>query len=169
MYYLFARHLPRSTVPYSLGARHIRAYICKRLFKQFGKGVNIEPKVLFFNLQNSEIGDNSGIGLGSQIGTVKIGKNVMMGPEVVVLSLDHRYDDPKISMIFQGNREDRLVTIEDDTWIGTRAIILPGVCIGHGSIVGAGSVVTKNIKPYSIVGGNPAQLIKMRKTQAFEE
>ena len=167
-YYLFARHLPRSNVPYSFGSRHIRAYICKNLFKEFGKRVNIEPKVIFFNLKNSEIGDNSGIGMGSQIGTVKIGKNVMMGPEVVILSLDHSYSDTKTPMMFQGNREDRSVIIGDDTWIGTRVIILPGVRIGDGSIIAAGSVVTNNVEPFSIVGGNPAKLIKKRGTEHSE-
>ena len=53
--------------------------------------------------------------------------------------------------------------IEDDVWIGARSIILPGRKIGEGSIVAAGSVVTKDVEPFSIVGGNPAKLIKFRK------
>lgn len=161
-YYLIARHLPRSNMPYSVGSKKIRAFICKRLFHKFGKNVNIEPKVIFYNLHDSEIGNNSGIGMGSYIGTVKIGNDVMMGPEVVILSLDHSYFKTSIPMRCQGLRQDRPVLIEDDVWIGTRVIILPGIKIGRGSIVAAGSVVTKNIEAYSIVAGNPAMFIKKR-------
>ena len=149
-------------MPYSFASKNIRAFICMRLFHKFGENVNIEPKVIFYNLHKSEIGNNSGIGMGSYIGTVKIGNDVMMGPEVVILSLDHNYFDPSIPIRSQGVREDRPVVIEDDVWIGTRSIILPDVKIGKGSIIAAGSVVSKNVEPYSIVAGNPAKVIKKR-------
>ena len=150
-------------MPYSFGAKQIRAYICKRLFYKFGKNINIEPKVIFYNLKESTIGDNSGIGLGSYIGTIQIGNNVMIGPEVVILSLDHEYQDLEVPIRYQGFRIDRPVIIEDDVWIGTRSIILPGVRIRQGAIIAAGSVVTKEVSNYSIVGGNPAKIIKMRR------
>ena len=162
-YYLIARHLPRSDVPYSLGSKQIRAFICRNLFSKFGKNVNIEPKAIFYNMKKSEIGDNSGVGMGSYIGTVQIGKDVMMGPEVVILSLDHKYDETDIPMRCQGCREDNPVIIEDDVWIGTRSIILPGLRIGRGSIIAAGSVVSKDVGAYSIMGGNPANIIGKRK------
>jgi len=54
------------------------------------------------------------------------------------------------------------VVIEDDVWIGTNAIILPGRRLGKGSIIAAGAVVTRDVEPYAIVGGNPARLIKRR-------
>ncbi|WP_442859821.1 DapH/DapD/GlmU-related protein [Anaerobutyricum hallii] len=66
-------------------------------------------------------------------------------------------------MIKQGYTENKPVYIEDNVWIGRRVLIMPGVCIGTGSIVAAGAVVTKNVEPYSIVGGNPAKIIKYRK------
>ena len=62
-------------------------------------------------------------------------------------------------MIFS---EPKPVVIEDDVWIGGRVTILPGVHIATGSIIGAGSVVTKNVEPYTIVGGNPAHFLKKR-------
>ena len=58
--------------------------------------------------------------------------------------------------------QDGIVTIPDDVWVGSNVIILRGVTVGEGSIVSAGSVVTKNVQPYSIVAGNPARFIKMR-------
>ncbi len=66
-------------------------------------------------------------------------------------------------MILQGEKKGINPIIEDDVWIGRNAIIMPGVRIGKGSIVGAGAVVTKNVEPYSIVGGVPAKLIRKRK------
>jgi maltose O-acetyltransferase len=62
----------------------------------------------------------------------------------------------------QGRADLKSVVIEDDVWIGTRAIILPGVTVHHGSIIAAGAVVTKDVPEYAIVGGNPAKVIKYR-------
>ncbi len=87
----------------------------------------------------------------------------MMAPEVLILGGNHRFDRVDIPMMFQGNVEYGPVEIGNDVWIGSRVIILPGLKIGEGSIIGAGSVVTKDVMPYSIVAGNPAKLIKMRK------
>lgn len=69
-------------------------------------------------------------------------------------------------MCFQGSVEGKTPTIiDDDCWIGLRVIMAPGHHIGKGSILSAGSVVTKDVEPYSIVGGNPAKLIKNRKNE----
>lgn len=65
-------------------------------------------------------------------------------------------------MCQQGLSEPRPVLIEDDVWIGARVIILPGVKVGKGSVIGAGSVVTKDVMPYTVVGGNPARVLKGR-------
>jgi maltose O-acetyltransferase len=162
-YYLFARHVPRSHVRYSFGSRAIRAFICKRLFASFGKKVNIEPKVIFFNMSQSEIGDYSGIGMRSYVGTVKIGRDVMIGEEFMAYSRNHEFKDVSLPMRMQGWQEDRPIIIEDDVWIGARVTILPGVKIGRGAIIGAGSVVTSDIPPYCIVAGNPARIIRSRK------
>ncbi len=75
IYYLFARHLPSNYAPYSLGSKKIRAFFCKRLFKRFGKNVDIGPNVEFFNVGSSEIGNNSGIGANSLIGTTAVQNN----------------------------------------------------------------------------------------------
>lgn len=162
LYYLVARNLPRSHVKYSLGSRTVRAAILKKLFRKFGRNVNIEPKVFFFNMSQSEIGDNSGIGMNSYIGTVKIGRDVMIGEELTAISRNHQFSDINVPMRLQGFQADRPIIIEDDVWIGSKVIILPGIVIGRGSVIGAGSVVTKNVDPYSIVAGNPAKVIRSR-------
>lgn len=159
-YALLGQWLPRSC--YSIVSLKIRYFFLKRIAKNVGKNVNIEQHVVFG--EEFEIGDNSTVGFRSDIyGPVKIGKDVMIGPEVAIYTHNHKHDEIDIPMIKQGYTENKPVYIEDDVWIGRRVLIMPGVCIGTGSIVAAGAVVTKNVEPYSIVGGNPAKIIKYRK------
>lgn len=110
------------------------------------------------------IGDNSAIGaysfLGAQ-GGITIGKNVIMGPKVSIHAENHRYTSLDLPIRLQG--EDRQgIVIEDDCWIGAGSIILDGIHIGTGCVVAAGSVVTKSIPAFSVVGGVPAKIIKSR-------
>ena len=151
-YALLGQWLPRSC--YSIVSLKIRYFFLKRIAKNVGKNVNIEQYVVFG--EEFEIGDNSTVGFRSDIyGPVKIGKDVMIGPEVAIYTHNHKHDEIDIPMIKQGYTENKPVYIEDNVWIGRRVLIMPGVCIGTGSIVAAGAVVTKNVEPYSIVGGNP--------------
>lgn len=111
------------------------------------------------------IGNNVGISQNCFIaarGMIRIGNNVIIGPGVSIFSENHIFNKIDIPIVFQGEtRSD--VTINDDVWIGTKATILAGVTIGAHSIIAAGSVVTKDVPEYSIVGGVPARIIKMRK------
>jgi maltose O-acetyltransferase len=123
--------------------------------------VNIEKGALFPSRMS--IGDRSSIGIDSRInGMVQIGCDVMMGPQVLIYTRNHCIDCTEVPMINQGVTEESPVVIEDDVWIGARVIILPGVRIGKGSIIAAGAVVSKDVPPYSIVGGVPAKVIKYR-------
>ena len=109
------------------------------------------------------IGEKSGVGYACMLDrNVTIGNYVMMGPEVLIYTRNHRHDDTEKPMATQGFGDLKPVVIEDDVWIGARAIILPGVTIGKGSIVGAGAVVAKSIPPYSVAVGNPARVVKTR-------
>ena len=166
LYFGLARHLPSSYSPLSFGlTRPLRASLCRFMFRKCGKNINVERGAWVG--YNIEIGDNSGIGINAQLnasGGVTIGKNVMMGPDVVILTQDHKHDDVTKSMMEQGF-EKASVIIEDDVWIGIRVIILAGVRIGRSSIIGAGAVVTKDIPPFSIAGGNPARAIKQRESK----
>ncbi len=166
-YYLFARHLPASAHKFGRWAQPVRRFICRRIFKYAGKKFNIEKGAYFGDGSEIEIGDYSGIGINCQTcGPIKIGNDVMMGPEVIILTQNHKFDRLDIPMWQQGFRPPEQVVIGDDVWIGSRAIILPGIRIGKGAIIGAGAVVTKDVPEYAVVGGNPGKVIKFRKEQS---
>lgn len=111
-----------------------------------------------------KIGDNSNIGPFSYIGCsgmIIIGNNVMISPRVSIYAENHNFFRTDIPMKQQGVTKEKVI-IEDDCWIAANSIILAGVTVGKGSIISAGSVVTKDVPPYSIVGGVPAKIIKKR-------
>lgn len=130
-----------------------------------GRDINLERGANIGKGYRISVGDRSSVGLDASLhGPVTVGRDVMMGPEVLIYALSHATGRTDIPMIDQGDRPPNPVTIEDDVWIGARAIILPGVTIGRGSVVGAGAVVTKSVPEYSVVAGNPARIVKSRKT-----
>jgi maltose O-acetyltransferase len=141
---------------------YYRRFLVKHIINNCGNKINIE-RFAKFN-KNITIGDYSGIGKKCSVAPfTKIGKHVMMGPEVIMYSRNHKIDRTDIPMADQGFMDFNPITIEDDVWIGRRVIILPGVTIGKGSVIGAGSVVAKNIPPYSVAVGNPVKVIRNRK------
>ena len=165
-WFLLGRWLPKSTFPI-IGkmSKRIRLFIVKGIFKKTGSNVNVENLAYFGNGKNIEIGDNSGLGKRCRVpSNIKIGKNVMMAEDVIILNQSHNFSDLEVPMNQQGTTISPIQEIGDDVWIGTRAIILPKVSrIGTGSIIGSGAVVTKNVPDFAIVGGNPAKIIKYRK------
>lgn len=164
-YYGFAQYLPnRYSKPFGPFGNWLRIVLAHAIFKKCGKVTSIGRKAYFGTGAGLEIGDFSSIGPDCVVpkNTV-IGKYVMMAPEVHIVQNNHRIDDVTVPMCFQGSVTDTPPTvIEDDCWIGVRTIFTPGHRIGRGSIVAAGSVVTKDVEPFSIVGGNPARLIRKR-------
>lgn len=152
-------------LPEKLYGNRLRKIVCRKIFNSTKNSFTVKKGAIFGDGRSIIIGNKSEIGTNARImikGILRIGDNVMMGPDVLIIDNNHRFSDTKIPMIEQGNYSPKDITIEDDVWIGGRVIILPGVKIGKGSIIGAGSVVTKNIDPYSIVGGNPAKIISSR-------
>jgi acetyltransferase-like isoleucine patch superfamily enzyme len=149
--------------------------------------VIFEANVLVFHPENIEIGNNvyighntilkgyykntMNIGDGTWIGQsclfysaggIKIGRAVGIGPGVKILTSVHR-DDELSKPILCSILKFASVTIEDGCDIGIGSIILPGVSVGEGSIIGAGSVVTKDVEAYTVVAGSPARLLRKRK------
>lgn len=131
----------------------------KGMFKKCGKNVTIGRHCAFLRYRNIEIGNNVCIGAYASfvatIANIHIGNNVMFGPHVTIRGGDHRMDMIGRTMFSVTDKEklpenDKDVYIEDYVWIGCNVTILKGVRIGRGSVVGAGSVVTKDVPPYTI-------------------
>lgn len=167
LYYGFFTHLPSSYAPV-IGpvCNALRIWCCRHIFARCGKVSTINRKAYFGNGAGVEIGDYSGIGARCEIPhDIRIGNNVMMAQDVLILNENHRTSSTEIPMNMQGKEPRRECTIGNDCWIGARAVIIPGACVADGTIVGAGAVVTHTHPPYSIVGGNPARVIRNRKNQ----
>lgn len=162
LYTMFLKNFPSRNSPNSLGCK-LRFLYLSRFMKEVGSSVNIQPGVHFEGLHNISIGDNSGIGRGSTLVAthpLKIGKNVMIGPELIVYTANH---EMKKNMLMINQRVSGApVIIGDDIWISARVTILAGVNVGEGAVIAAGAVVTKDVEPYSIVGGIPARRIGTR-------
>lgn len=166
LYYGIAQHLPGSYSPiFGKVSNAIRIFCCKHIFKYCGNVSTIDRHAYFGNGKDIEMGDYSSIGENNVIphNTI-IGKYVMMAPEVHIVSDNHGFSDVETPMCFQKSNTNHPPTIiDDDCWIGVRVILTPAHHIGKGSILAAGAVVTHDVEPYSIVGGNPAKLIRKRK------
>lgn len=135
-------------------ARNGFAYVGKNV--NWGKSIHISS--------DFKIGDYSGVGDRARIARgVTIGNHVMIGKDLKIFTINHKTDRIDIPMRLQGFTEISPLTIGNDVWICDNVIITPGCCkIGDGSILAAGSVVTKDVEPYCIVGGNPAKVIRYR-------
>lgn len=106
------------------------------------------------------IGDRTRIGLGCTIiGPVKIGNDIMLAQNIVLSGLNHSYEDLSLPISTQGITTS-LIEVDDETWIGANSVIVAGIKIGKHCVIAGGSVVTKNVPDYSIVGGNPARILK---------
>jgi acetyltransferase-like isoleucine patch superfamily enzyme len=108
------------------------------------------------------IGEKSLIGEYNVIrgqGGIRIGNRVYTSPMVQLLAVNHLFDDPNRPFIEQGITAEG-ISVEDDVWIGSGAIITDGVTVGKGSVVAAGAVVTKDVPPHTVVAGSPARVIR---------
>jgi maltose O-acetyltransferase len=164
IYYALLRHLPSSAS--SFGGpiwRWVRYQCCKHIFLECGRHVNIERGAYFASGVRLRIGDESGLGIRCHVpADVVIGKHVMMGPNCHILGANHAFTRVDIPMILQGFEDPRQTVIEDDVWIGRDVIFTPGRHVKFGTVVAAGCVLSKDFPPYSIVGGNPARLVRNR-------
>lgn len=136
-------------------------YYRKAMNFHMGDFSSIHMHTVFDCAKNLVIGRNTVINAKCRLdnrGGIVIGENVSISQEVLILTADHDV----AAADFAGRSLP--VHIEDYVWIGTRAVILPGVTIGKGALIAAGAVVTKDVIPYAVVAGVPAKLIKMRRT-----
>lgn len=97
-------------------------------------------------------------------GGLRIGNFVRIATHCIIVPANHSFDRLDMPIASQPTKAVG-ITIEDDVWIGANCVVLDGVTIGKGSVIGAGSVVTKSIRPYSVCVGNPARVIADRREQ----
>jgi putative colanic acid biosynthesis acetyltransferase WcaF len=108
---------------------------------------------------NIRIGDLSSVGANAWVyalDKISIGKNCCIGEDVKLITGSHDISLPTFDLITKP------ITIKDNVWIATGAMVLPGVTIGEGAVVAAGAVIVKDVEPWTVVGGNPAKVIKKR-------
>ncbi len=133
---------------------------------QIGKQTYIHIPVKFFSRRNLVVGDNVTVNphcyLDNRSG-IRIGNNVNIAHGTKIYTLGHDVNSPDLHLI------GRPVVIEDDVFVFSNALVMPGVTIGKGAVVLPGSVVVKDVPQYSIVGGNPARVVKERKHLEFEK
>ncbi|EGJ30486.1 MULTISPECIES: DapH/DapD/GlmU-related protein [Moorena] len=141
-------------------SRKIRIAYLKAYLARLGKETSVQMGCRFLNGRKVYLGDRNVINFGCLLDGrhyhIHIGNDVSIGPEATILTLGHDPQSPSF-----GDRGGDVI-IGDRVWIAYRAIILPSVKIGEGAVIGAGSVVTKDVEPYTIVAGNPARLIRKR-------
>ncbi len=162
LYRSIGMRLPHTFWPGGMVFSYIRVLLLKGMGCCVGRRCEIEPNVDVGFRPNLKIGHHCQINQNIMMKSVELGDYVMIAPGVVMLDRFHHFDRLDIPMAKQGESERKVIKIGNDVWIGQNAIIMPGLEIGDGVIVGAGSVVTKNIPAYAIVTGVPAQILKYR-------
>lgn len=163
LYYSIFSKLPSSWWPGGKLFNKLRILILRRIIK-IGKDVKFQKGIYIGSGRNIRIGDRCQINEGIRLDNVHLGNNVMIGRESIFIGKMHISEDINIPMNEQGKKIDFVTVVEDDVWIGLRVIIMPGVKIRKGSIIGAGSIVTKNTEEYGVYVGVPAKKIKNRNT-----
>lgn len=149
--------------------KRIKMLIIRPAFGRYGKNFYPNPDTDYTWHRNIEVGDDVSIG-GDGIfmcakSKIIIGNKVMFGPRVTIVAGNHNTSLVgrfMTDVLEKRPEDDQDVVFEDDIWVGANATILKGVHVGRGSIIAAGALVTKDVPPYTIVGGLPAKVIGVR-------
>lgn len=136
------------------------AYIASNVNIYVGDKNQNSPQAFLAIGVNTTIGEFSDVRAGG--GRIEIGDNCLIAQHVSIIAANHTYSKDRLIRDNDWDIVKNHVTIEDDVWIGCQAVILPGVRIGQGAIVAAGAVVTKDVAPFTVVAGPPANFIKNR-------
>lgn len=148
----------------NIPSHNIRKFFYRASGIKIGRGSSIHMGAKFYDLKSIVIGEDTIIGENCVLdgrSKLEIGNHVDIASEVMIYNSEHDINSDNFSA------KEAPVSIQDYVFVGPRAIILPGVSIGKGAVVGAGAVVTKDVPPYTIVGGVPAKIIGERRNKAL--
>lgn len=142
--------------------------LCVAKFKNFGAGSEFRNGAYAIVCSKISIGDNVVIRPGTMLfadpeesgAEIIVENNVLIGSGVHIYTQNHQFNDLSAPIIEQGHSSSKTVRLKEGCWIGANAIILPGVEIGENAVIGAGSIVTKNVPPKVVAAGNPARIIR---------
>ena len=143
--------------------REARDRAIRGILGKAGKNCVVEQPLLCTYGYNTTVGDNFFLNVNGKLmdsGKITIGNNVFIAPNVCIITEEHAMD---VEQRIQGLEYTHPVTIGDNVWICAGALVLPGVTIGEGSVIGAGSVVTKDIPAHCLAVGNPCKVIRKLK------
>lgn len=167
LYYGIARNLPITGRPlFGRPSGRLRNLCAQHLFARCGKRINIEHGTTFGTGAEVELGEDSSMGIHCHYPyNIKIGDNVLFGPHCHILSpTTHVFDRTDVHINAQGIRKiTRPTVIEDDVWIGRQCIMIPGHKVGAHTVIGAGSVICKDVPSWSVAAGNPIRVIRDRR------
>lgn len=159
----------RAAIPGEIGV-HVRSRYFRKQFKECGKDLRISHHVTLYNPHKMIVGNRVFIASYAHInagGGLSIGDNCAIAHYAKIFSVNHDLDNDQVFW-HHAWKPTEPIKIGKDVWIGSAAIVLPGVAIGDGSIIGAGAVVAKDIPPYSLVVGNPAKVIRTRNSNRID-
>lgn len=130
----------------------------------------IQPGAQIFGRESLVVHGPVHIGRGTEImaeGGVTLGRHVVISYDCVLWSVDHRYEGEALP--YDKIRLKKPIVVEDHVWIGRNVLIRGGVTIGEGAVVAMGSVVTRDVPPLAVVGGNPARVLRIRNVRRYVE
>lgn len=157
VWFCFFRPTPRGNL-----FRRWRAFLLRCFGAKIGKGCYILPDCRIWQPWKLELGDYSWLGQHVDcyaVDTVRIGAQCVISQDAFLCTASHDISSPIFELTTKS------IVIEDQVWVGARAIILPGVTLHEGCVVAAGAVVTKDVPAWAVVGGNPARLIGKREVR----
>lgn len=161
-YYGFAQFLPDMPFPGGTVSTRLRSFLARGFLASAGKEIDIRSNAFLADGRYIHMADRSSIGPGCKIYGAHLGYGVIVGPHCVFFKENRGADDLSKPVGAHDTTPIKVPIVEDFAWVGERALVLQGRRIGKGAIVGAGAVVTRDVPPFSIVGGNPAKIIGHR-------
>ena len=143
--------------------------LAREKFRRFGEGVEFRAGAYAVTCSKISLGNRVVIRPGCMLfadpredgAGITIEDDAMLGSGVHIYVSNHRFDDDTLAIIDQGHYDSQPVTIGQGAWVGACAVLLPGVNVGRNAVIGASSVVTRDIPPFAVAVGNPARVIRI--------